>query len=272
MTEESTRDVPTTAAAGLVDTSLDSLLCRHYSDFLLLPICTTLFLFGVTGNLMTLSGLIKDAKKSASFYLLCATVIVDILLLLFLFFTVSVVQFTRMAGELFWSTVMMYVGYFYIGGIIGALQMIGVWLTIWVSVQRFVSLQFPHSAKAWGRIWVAKVKIGVTCAACVLYQIPNVLRMGMRVQNGRMFIFNILGDDISLGYSAASNVLQYTIPSFLFTYYRVEKAQIQSKNHSIASHYGNDCADYLAELELSLVQILARLHERPRKMICREAL
>uniref|UniRef100_X2A913 G-protein coupled receptors family 1 profile domain-containing protein n=1 Tax=Capitella teleta TaxID=283909 RepID=X2A913_CAPTE len=221
MTEESTSDVPTTAAAELIDTSADSLLCRHYSDFLLLPICTTLFLFGVTGNLMTLSGLIKDAKKSASFYLLCATVIIDILLLLFIFFVISVVRFTKMAGELFWSTVILYVGYFYIEGIIGALQMIRVWLTIWVSVQRFVGIQFPHSAKAWGRIWVAKVKIGVTCSVCFLYQIPNVLRMGMRVQNGRMFFFNILENDISLGFSAVSNILRYTIPILVMVVFSV---------------------------------------------------
>ena len=141
----------------------------------------SLCIFGIVGNVLTLlvfskfnkNSFDKNSRSSAPL-LLSGLAISDFSLLFILFLVKSVpsfISFTKISPNFFVSYIFSFL-MVYGWNSVDVAQCVNTWITVLVTMHRFIAIIFPHKAAIHCTYGKAKIHLIIICVVIVIYEIP----------------------------------------------------------------------------------------------------
>ena len=129
---------------------------------------------GFIGNILTIIVLFRREMKSTTIYFLRTLVVTDTGIIVGAVLGLSVLSITQLNPDMWRFTDVIYpVIYMPINYVVMTLQMINVWTTVAVSVERFIAICYPFRSVKVCNKRNAYILIGIICVFSILYNIPR---------------------------------------------------------------------------------------------------
>ena len=155
--------------------------CQLYRFMMSVGVTGSLCIFGIVGNILTLlvfRNFSKDSSdkrtKSSAPLLLSALAISDFALLFSLYIVKSIpsfISFTKIYPKFFVS----YFFYFlmiYGWNVVDVSQCVNTWITVLVTMHRFIAIVSPHKAAIYCTYRKARLHLMISCIVIILFEIP----------------------------------------------------------------------------------------------------
>ena len=155
--------------------------CQIYRFIMSVGITGSLCVFGIVGNVLTLLVFSKfnrnssDKKNRSSAPLLLSGLAISDLSLLFILFLVksvpSFISFTKISPKFFISYIF---SFLMVHGwnSVDVAQCVNTWITVLVTMHRFIAIIFPHKAAIHCTYSKARIHLIIICVIIVIYEIP----------------------------------------------------------------------------------------------------
>lgn len=168
-------------------------------------------LLGFSGNVLSFLVLLQAFSRSPMFLVLRAVAVSDAIFLFCVFMTMTVVNVYPYLGIL--QVCQDYRGYiqFWVWPVLMMTQMMTVWLTVLVSVERFIAICYPLRAAVHCTIPRVRNAIIVITAVSILYNIPRYLEFYVDTPSSMQK--TALGNDVLYRY--LYNSFLYSVTLFL---------------------------------------------------------
>ena len=163
------------------ETSQKMYNCQFYRFMMSVGVTGSLCIFGIVGNILTLlvfrnfSKESSDKRTSSSApLLLSALAISDFVLLSSLYIVKSIpsfISFTKIYPKFFVS----YLFYFlmiYGWNIVDVSQCVNTWITVLVTMHRFIAIVSPHKAAIYCTYRKARLHLIISCIVTILFEVP----------------------------------------------------------------------------------------------------
>ncbi len=177
-----------------------------FSDVIGIWITGLCCILGLTGNILSFLVLLKAHSSSPMFYVLRAVSVSDAVFLLSVFLLQTLVNMYPWTGIGYWC--FWYRGYiqFYIWPILMMTQMSTVWLTVLVSMERYVAICHPLKAASICTISKVRKAVIVIFISSIVYNIP------------RYFEFQVIAHDaMDKTYIGTHEVYRYLYTGVLYS-------------------------------------------------------
>ena len=155
--------------------------CKIYRFIMSVGITGSLCIFGIVGNILTLLVFSKFNKnstdknnRSSAPLLLSGLAISDFSLLFILFLVKSVpsfISFTKISTNFFVSYIFSFL-MVYGWNSVDVAQCVNTWITVLVTMHRFIAIIFPHKAAVHCTYSKARIHLIIICVIIVIYEIP----------------------------------------------------------------------------------------------------
>lgn len=151
---------------------------RHlFPDILGIWITGVICLLGLVGNIISFVVLLNAFRRSTMFFVLRAVAVSDTLFLLCVFIIQTVVNVYSKTGWLQWCQTYRAYIQFYVWPVMLTTQMSTVWLTVLVSLERYVAICFPLKAAVVCTMTKARRAVAAIYVVSIVYNIPRYFEM-----------------------------------------------------------------------------------------------
>lgn len=253
LSSESTNSSNETNAAinaSLDDIDLVALICKNY-------IGPAVCIFGVMGNILNLVVLVKGKLKETPYLYLKALSLTDMLALVLSFIHLTISSKSR---SFHWQFFDAYIFFPLVNFLIAS----SVWLTVGVSIDRFVSVKEPLWARTKTSLYRARIRIGAITFLALCITIPRLLCFEL-VEYGERYRINPTAFRASKSYRIYDIIcisLFHVAPLIIFfstnayLVYAVQKARSIRQKYDIRNNKERHWQTEQRRLTITLISIV----------------